>query len=187
MPKQIIVIAGIETVRDSDGNVLKLSETFMNNARTYKKDHKKDRVVIINAADHKDAADPIASLWDDVCTTFAPGTIDELFYTGHSDSYTLYVFSHVRMELDNYKRLLTCDNDWGNIPLSKDGIIRLGGCQAGGQRGERWVSSIAQVIATKTEHTVYAFVSRSSQHRRPDGGFYQKPDIKNYIEFTPFK
>ena len=184
--KNVVVVAGIETIRDSSGCVLKLSETFMNNARTYKKDHKSDNVVIINAADHKDARDPVNSLWLAILGAFGEkGKIDELFYTGHSDSTTLYVFSHVRMELDNYMRLLTADNPWQDFPYSKDAVIRLGGCQAGGQRGEKWVSSIAQVISNKTGKKVFAFVMRSSQKIK-NGGYYQISDgKKGYVEFTP--
>ena len=187
----VVAICGIETVRDNNGTVLKTSDTFRNNIRTWEKDHPNFKVVVVDARDHIHAVDPISSLWLEVQNAFLHDKhepcIDKLLYSGHSDTDILYVFSHVRMELPNEMRVLSGDFNWADAPYGKSAEIKLMGCQAGGQRGKKFTECIAQRVSDKTRKTVYAFVSRSSQRKRADGGYVQTPDIGGYVKFTPNK
>jgi hypothetical protein len=183
MSRNIVVIAGIETVRDKDGTVKKFSQAFMNNARTIKKDLKDDNVVIVDARDFVNETSPIDALWDAVVTAHT-GLIDEIFYTGHSDPEGLYVFSKVRKELPEGSRYLTAFFHW-EAPLSEDGCFRFNGCQAGGMDGVKFPNSLAQIVADRTRHVVWAYTSKSAQIRRQDGGYEQRPDIKGFVKFTP--
>lgn len=187
MSRNIVVVAGIETVRDKNGKVLKFSQTFLNNACTYKKDRPKDNVIIVDARQYVPKEDPIADLLHDVRMSFGHDEglgIDELVYTGHSDSERLYVFSRVRTDLDDSKRFLDGSSEW-TAPYNKDAVIRLLGCQAGGQRGKRWDVCVAQDIANKARRTVYAYMCRTAQKKRQDGGFEQRPDFPGFGKFEP--
>ena len=184
--KNIVLLVGIETVRGKDGKVIKLSETFVNNARTFEKDNRKDHVIRIDARNYLTADNPIGELWHDVCMSYGHSeglAIDELIYMGHSDSTTLYVFSRVCTEHPDEQRFLSSYSDF-TAPYNKNAAIRLISCQAGGERGKKFDDCIAQTIADQTKRTVYAYTSRCAQIRRRDGGFEQRPDYPGFAKFV---
>ena len=184
MNRNIVVIAGIETVRNKDGTVKKLSQTFMNNARTIESDLKDDNIVILDARYFMNEPNPIEDLWGAVVAAFGDNLIDEIFYTGHSDPEGLYVFSRIRKELPEESRYLTAFFHW-EAPLSETGCFRFNGCQTGGMDGVKFQNSLAQIVADKTRHIVWAYTTKSAQIRRPDGGYEQRPDKKGFVKFTP--
>jgi hypothetical protein len=174
--RQVLGIGAIESVFDDDHKFKKYSSTFVNNLLTYRKDHKKtESVQIIDCRGHVDADNPIESM---VCDIESRGPIDSLIFSCHSDSCGLYIFSKTRRELSESARYLYEEFDWKRFKFTPHGIIRLWGCNTG--RGKE---SIAQIIADKTGVPVYAFTSRSSQRKRPDGGFVQVPDNKKTVIF----
>jgi hypothetical protein len=182
--KNYVVIAAIETQRDEQGNVKKLSETFLNNARTFAKDHPNDNVVIIDCRNYMKAYNPIRSMWEDIATSFGTKGIDGIFYNGHSGPNMLYVFSHVRTELPNNQRYLDKRFDYV-AKYNADCLIYLLGCQAAGKDGVLVDRSIAQGIADKTGCIVYGYTSRTSQKKRADGGFEQVPQIGGLVKILP--
>lgn len=187
MSINIVVLAGIETVRDKDGKVLKLSQTFMNNARTYRKDRPKDNVNIIDARDYMASENPIEALMHDVRMSFGHDEglgIDELVYIGHSDPTTLYVFSRVCKDHPDEQRFLTGASEWV-APYNKGASIRLISCQAGGTHGKKATVCLAQDISNTSGLKVYAYTSRCAQIRRKDGGFEQRPDYPGFALFLP--
>lgn len=182
--KNYVVIAAIETQRDEQGNVKKLSQTFMNNARTFEKDHPNDNVVIIDCRNYMKAFNPIKTMWEDVCTSFGKMGIDGIFYNGHSGPEGLYVFSHVREELPNNHRYLGKSFEY-IAPYNKECKIYLLGCQAVGKDGVIVNNSIAQVIADKTGCIVYGYASKTCQKQRQDGGYEQVPQLGGLIAISP--
>lgn len=189
--KNFVVIAGIETQRDSMGNVKKLSQTFMNNARTFAKDYPNDNVVIIDCQKYVFEDDPIDAMWSDVASAFGASShnglscIDGLFYNGHSSPDMLFVFSKIRTELPNSNRYL--DKHFKYVaPYNPNCWIYLLGCQAAGRDGRIVKDSIAQTIANKTGCTVLAYTSRTSQQKRLDGGFVQVPEKGGLVKIEPF-
>lgn len=182
MKRNVVAICGIETVRDEAGNVKKFSTTFLNNMITWKKNNPKDALVVIYARDYLKCEDPIAALWAAVCGAYPDG-IDELIYSGHSSSEHLIIYSHVLYELSDDKRWIGFEFPF-IAPFKEGAVIRLWGCQAGGQEGKKWPNCIAQTFADKSQRTVYAFISKSSQRKR-NGGFYQVPDVGGMVRFDP--
>jgi hypothetical protein len=189
--KNFVVIAGIETQRDSMGNVKKLSETFLNNAMTFEKDYPNDNVVIIDCQRYIFEEHPINAMWADVASAFGASShnglscIDGLFYNGHSSPDMLFAFSKVRTELPNSARYL--DKNFKFIaPYNPGCLIYLLGCQAAGRDGIITKDSIAQTIANKTSCTVLAYTSRTSQQKRLDGGFVQVPERGGLVKILPF-
>ena len=186
MSKHVVVIAGIETVRDPDGHVKELSVTFVNNAKTIEYDELKkgSAVTIIDARDHLKADNPIASLWAAIA---ALPSVDTIYYSGHSGPTEMYVFSHVRKELSDEKRYFTEGDPYWRANYNKGAEIFLFGCQTSGTCGQRCDGTIAQDIANRSGCVVYGYASRTSQQKREDGRFYQRPDYPTLYKFTPKK
>lgn len=181
MVRNVIGIAGIESVRDKDDNVKFYSVTFLNNLYTWKRDNPEDILHIIDARKFLASKTPVTDLWDEVKTSFGNTGIDCLVYSGHASSEHILIYSHVLKNLPEDQRFMGFEFDF-IAPLNPNAEIKLMGCQCGGQDGKKWVDCIAQVIANKTERKVWAFVSRCAQ-KEIKGGYYQKPDTGGYVLF----
>lgn len=193
--KNVVAIAGLETLKNKDGVAYKWAFTFMNNVETWIKDNwdKKGggRAITLDARTFKDRPDPLADLLDALVTVSQEmvGGLDALFYTGHGDMETFYVFSKYRQELSDEKRFIMLGypeiDYWSQIKWSekKDKGIWLATCRSGGDNGEKWERCIAQYIANMTNIPTYGFLWRCSQKQRADKGYYQKPDRGSYVEF----
>jgi len=179
----IVAIAGIETIRNKAGDVIKYSDTFLDNLLTYRKEHPKDKVVIVDArAFLKEPNSTCEDVWKDVCSKF--DKIDKIVYAGHSSDESLILFSHTKKDLDIEQRYWRSSFHY-EAPYAENAEIILYGCQAGGREGKKWPVCIAQTIANKTEKTVWAFVSRSYQIEKPKGRYRQKSDDRiGLVKFT---
>lgn len=186
--RTIVAVAGLETIKNhTTGKVKCFADTFLNNIRTIKHDHPKDKLVIVDAREYKDSATPMSDLWRIVKNAAACG-IDELFFSVHSDWEGLYIISKYRKgEIPDSERYIELNFDWSGLNWNPGAAIRIAGCQTGGRFGQKWPKSLAQDIANKTGVAVWAFCSRSSQQVRADGHYYQKPDIGGYVKFEGIK
>jgi len=178
----VIAIVGLESIKDANGNVKYHADTFLNNIRTWHRDNPKAALKTLDGRDYMNGDNPIKALWADMASAYGDKGIDQIIYSGHSDSEKLYWISKSRHDLSDDVKFIS-DNDWPFI-FNKDACIRIAGCQAGGQRGVKWPKCVAQTIANKSKIIVWAFTSRSSQQQR-NGGYYQTPDIGGYVEFIP--
>lgn len=183
--KNILVICGIETRRKPDGTVIGTSETFRNNARTVEYDYRGENVVVIDARDYLKEANPMAALWTAASTAFGKLPIERIYYSGHSDPDGLYVYSHIRKELPQESRYFLVGDEYWHATYSKDCKIYLFGCQTAGTHNKKYDVCIAQDIATRSGCTVYGYAARTSQQKRKDGRFYQRPDYRTLHKFTP--
>jgi hypothetical protein len=184
--KNAVTIAAIETVRDKDGKVKKLSVTFINNCLTWMADHRSTHTTkLLECRDFKDCPSPMDKLWEALAYAYGDKGIDYLYISMHSDWEGLYIFSKIRKELSEYDRYITPDRSWEKIKFNPGAIIELSGCQTAGRDGKRIPNTIAQIIANKSGVKVLGFTVRSSQKRRKDGGYFQKPEKGGYIELTP--
>ena len=184
-PKNVVAIAGVETIRNKEGKVLKYSDTFLDNMLTWKHEHPKDNIVILDARKYIKCENPIEAIWQDVVKSFEQ--LDELIYAGHSSTESLICFSHVRLDLNLEQRYFRSNFHY-NVPWSKDASFSIFGCQAGGMNKKKMLDSIAQIISNKIERTVYAFVSKSYQKEDPKGHYRQVSDDKiGLVKFTPIK
>lgn len=182
MKKNIVAIAGIETIRSKAGKVLKYADTFLDNLLTYRHENPKDNVAIIDARAFISSPTPASDVWKDACSKF--DKIDKIIYAGHSSDESLVVFSHTRTELDIELRYFRAAFPY-EAPYAEDAEIVILGCQAGGRGGKKWPNSIAQIIANKTGKTVWAYVSKSYQVEAPRGHYHQKSDDKiGLVKFT---
>jgi hypothetical protein len=183
MGKNIVAIAGVETIRSKTGKVLRYSDTFLDNMLTYRHENPKDNIVIVDARAF--LANPTATsedVWKDVCSKF--DKIDKIIYAGHSSDESLIVFSHTKTEMDIEQRYWRSSFHY-NAPYADDAEIIIYGCQAGGKEGKKWPVCIAQTIANKTGKVVWAFVSKSYQIEKPKGHYRQKSDDKvGLVKFT---
>lgn len=180
----VVAICGIETIRDAAGNVIKYSDTFLDNMLTYKHEHPYETVVIIDARDYLniESATPVSDLWEDVCSKF--DKIDKIIYSGHSSDESLILFSHTKTGLDINQRYFRSSFHY-KAPYADNADIIIFGCQAGGREGKKFPVCIAQTIANKTGKTVWAFVSKSYQVEGPKGHYRQKSDDKiGLVKFT---
>jgi hypothetical protein len=175
----VIAIVGLETIKDSKGNVKYYADTFMNNIRTWQKDNPKDKIKVLDGRDYVCAKTPLSVLWEDIANAF--DGIDLILYSGHSDNEKLYWLSKTRPDLDPTEKFIE-NNEWP-FKFNEDASIKIMGCQAGGQDGKKWPVCIAQTIANKSGVTVWAFTCKSSQKKRK-GGYYQIPDTGDYVKFV---
>jgi len=194
--KNVIAIAGLETLKDKNGVPYKWAATFMNNVETWIKDNWVKRsggkALWFDARNYRAEVDPLGSLLAAVvaATKAMPDGLDALFYTGHGDMDALYVFSKTRPELPNNSRFITMEfpaqDFWSQLNWSKlpGRGIWLATCRAGGD-DRKWDKCIAQHLATMSGITTWAFTCRCSQKQRADRGYYQKPDRGSYVAFTP--
>ena len=178
----VIALVGLETIKDQNGNVKFFADTFLDNIKTWHHDNPKKPIKIFDARNYKDTELPIQSIFKDI-SEYSKNGIDIFLYSGHSDPDALYIISKVRKELEDKDRFITKDTDWSVLTFNKGAIIKLMGCQAGGQDNKKWPDCIAQTIADKTKTKVLAFTCKSSQHQK-NGGYYQIPDSGGYVEFT---
>lgn len=183
--KNVVIICGVETIRNRRGVVTRYSDTFLNNAFTYRKEHPDENVVIVDARAFlkSNSPNPVEDVWSDVCSKHS--VIDKIIYSGHASDESLIIFSHTKTELDIEKRYLRSSFHY-RAPYADDAEIIIYGCQAGGKRGKKWPVCIAQTIADKTGKLVWAFVSKSYQIEDPAGHFRQKSDDKvGLVKFEP--
>ena len=185
MPKIAIALAGLETIKDKDGHPKYFAETFVNNTKTWKNDHKTLTTKLIDCRDYREMASPMTALWADLEDISSQKGLDILMISCHSDWEGLYLFSKYRKELSEDDRYITLVRSWSGIKFNPGAAIYLHGCQAGGRFGKKWPECIAQTISNSAKVKVYAYASRSSQRRRKDGGFEQHADTGGFIEFTP--
>ena len=185
MPKIAIALAGLETIKDKDGHPKYFAETFVNNIKTWKKDHQECDVKLIDCRDYREQSSPMTALWADLEDLSALKALDVLMISCHSDWEGLYLFSKYRKELSEEDRYITVERDWSGIKFNPGASIYLCGCQTGGRFGEKWPVCIAQTVADSAKAKVHGYASRTSQRRRDDGGFFQKPDIGGFFEFIP--
>lgn len=179
-----VALAGLETLKNNDGSFKKFSVTFLNNVYTWKKEHPKEIVEIIDARFFYEKPSPMGAVWEHLKMLSKKRPIDLLIYSGHSGTDQLYFFSKVRKELEEKDRYFNMGDSWEGITFSKNAEIRLQGCQTGGQRGVKFEASIAQDIADATQRVTYGYVSKSSQRFR-DGGYRQVPDMGGDVRFDP--
>jgi len=177
-----VCIAGLETIKDKKTNKVKyFSDTFLNNIRTWVKENKDCDSKILDARDYKDLNDPMLALFNDIKSVQG---LDRLIITCHSDWEGLYIISKYRKgEIPDSHRYVEYYTEWEGFNFNPNAEIWLMGCQAGGRFGKKWDMCIAQDIANKTNTTVMAYASRSSQ-RYIDGGYRQVPDTGGFHTFT---
>jgi hypothetical protein len=192
--KNVIAIAGLETLKDKNGIPYKWSATFANNVETWVKDNwikrSGGKAVVLDARYFKDRPNPLADLCDALVTTSQEmeGGLEALFYSGHGDMETFYIFSKTHPELPDRSRFIMLDypeqDYWSQINWSKGSNkgIWLATCRAGGD-DRKWDHCMAQRLADMTGVTTWGFISRCAQKQRADGGYYQKPDIPGYVAF----
>ena len=196
--KNVIAIAGLETLKNKKGVPYKWAYTFINNVETWIKDNwdKKGggKATILDARDFKDYAEPITGVLDAMIAAAKdmPDGLDALFYTGHGDMETLYVFSKSRTDLPDSFRFIMLENltwHWPEINWSTNPNkgIWLSTCRAGGDEGKKWETCIAQYLANETKVRTWGFLWRSSQKQRADKGYFQKPEHGDYVAFDPLK
>lgn len=186
MKRNVVAIAGLETIKDSEHKVKYFAATFLNNLLTWKKDHPNDDVKILDARDYRDRPNPMGDIWLDAKAAFIG--IDVMLLSTHSDWEGLYVISKYRKgEIDDSLRYIDCNTSWEGFTWNPNACIRIMGCQAGGRFGKKWNTSIAQILANKSGVLVYAFCDKSSQRRRKDGGYVMVPDTGGYVRFYPKK
>jgi len=184
--KNAVTIAAIETVRDKDGKVKKLSVTFINNCLTWMADHRTTHTTkLIDCRDFINLSCPMDGLWDALAYAYGDKGIDYLYISMHSDWEGLYIFSKIRKELPEYDRYITAERAGDKIKFNPGAVIELSGCQTAGRDGKRIPNTIAQIISNKSGVKVLGFTVRSSQKRRKDGGYYQKPEKGGYVELLP--
>lgn len=176
-----VIICGMERVSNINGKLID-SDTFLNNALSYRKIHKNETIKVVDARGFVADEFPITNLWNAVAACFSGG-IDKLIYEGHSSPNVLAVFSKCRNDLDDEERFLTKNHGF-MLNLNDNAKIYLHGCQAGGTRGKKSTDSIAQTIADRTRRFVYAYTSKTSQQKTPEG-YKQVPDVRGYAEFIP--
>jgi hypothetical protein len=111
--------------------------------------------------------------------------MDQLLISCHSDPEGLYLFSHIRRELEEDDRYITLKRDWSKIKFTPGAVITLLGCQTAGQDGMALKECIAQTIADETGVKVIGFTSKSSQKKRKDGGYEQVPENGKYVMVMP--
>lgn len=179
-----VALVGLETLKNEDGSLKKFSVTFYNNVITWRADHPKEDVVIVDARDFYKEDHPIEAIMKRLKEVSCERPIDTLLYSGHSCSTTLYYFSKVRKELEERERYFTMGQSWDGVLFSQEATIRLFGCQTGGERGKKFEVCIAQDIANQTRRRVFGFVSKSSQ-KKIGKKFYQVPDIGGSVVFKP--
>lgn len=195
--KNVLAIAGLETMKNKQGVPYRWSETFMNNVATWIKDNwlksAGGKAIILDARSFKSRPNPLADLCDAIVTASMEmdGGLDALFYTGHGDMITLYVFSKTQPTLPDTSRFITLtfplQDYWKQIHWSENPGkgIWLATCRAGGDEGHKWEKCIAQHLATMTKTTTWGFLWRCSQKQRADRGYYQRPDHGSYVPFRP--
>jgi len=184
--KNAVAVAAIETVRNAEGKVIKLSVTFVNNCLTWMTDHKKGYTTkLLDCRDYKDSSSPMEDLWLAIANAYGDKGIDYLYMSMHSDWEGLYIFSKIRKELPEYDRYITMERAWDKIKFNPGAVIELSGCQTAGRDGKKIPNTIAQIISNKSGVKVLGFTVRSSQKRRKDGGYYQKPEKGGYVELLP--
>lgn len=181
--RNVVAIAGLETIKDKKTDKVKFfADTFLDNIKTWVKDYPNDAVKILDARTYKDHLTPMDDMWLDI--KIIPN-IDLMLFSCHSDWEGLYIFSKYRRgEIEDCHRYIEYTTSWNGIAWSKNAHIKIMGCQAGGRFGKKWDNSIAQDIANKTDTTVWAFCSKSSQRKRKDGGYVQIPDVGGYVKFV---
>jgi hypothetical protein len=195
--KNVIAIAGLETLKDANGKPYKWAATFMNNVETWIKDvwNKKagGKAVAFDARNYKMEPNPLDSLMKAVlkATQAMPDGLDAMLYTGHGDMEAFYVFSKTRTELPDTSRFIMMDMldkkylDQLKWSQNQKRGIWLATCRAGGDNGKKLEHCIAQSLANWTQVPTWGFLCRCSQKQRQDGGYYQKPDRGSYVEFRP--
>lgn len=181
--KKVVCIAGLETVRNkTTGEVKYFADTFMNNIRTWVKEHKDCECKVLDARDYCNLQDPMAKLWHDIKKSF--DSLDKIVISSHSDWEGLYIISKYRKgQIPDSARYIEYYTDWSEFSFNESSEIWLIGCQSGGRFGEKWPKCIAQDIANKTNTSVYAYASRSSQ-QYVNGGYRQVPDIGGFHKFN---
>lgn len=192
--KNVIAIAGLETLKNKQGVPYRWADTFLNNVNTWIKDvwlgsKGGGKALILDARNYSRKDDPLGFLLAMAIETTKtmPDGLDALLYTGHGDMDALYVFSKTRTELPNSSRFIMMDTPtqeiWSQLNWSKNTErgIWLATCRAGGD-GKKFEKCIAQHLSDTTGISTWAFLSRCSQRRRADGGYYQ---YGIYVEFTP--
>ena len=186
--KNAVVIAAIETIRNKEGKVVRLSDTFLDDSKTWKGDHRRTfETKILDCRTYKELPSPMTGLWEGLAAAFGDRGIDRLAICCHSDWEGLYIFSKIRKELSEDDRYITLNREWAGITFNPGAKIEIHGCQAGGRDGVRMSDCIAATIANKSGAIVLAYTSKTSQQRRPDGGYYQKADRGKMVEFVPAK
>ena len=180
----VVIIAGVETIRYPNGRVKKYSDTFLDNSETWRHENPGVNLVILDARKYIQKENPIKAIWKAVFDSFP--VLDKLIYFGHSSSESLICFSHVRTELSIEERYFRSGFHY-IAPWSKDASIYIYGCRAGGD-GQKSSNSIAQIIANKTNKKVWAFINKSYQKEGPKGHYHQVSDDKiGLVEFIPLK
>lgn len=186
--KRVVILVGLETIKNPDGSVKFHADTFWDNACTWKHEHLNNKnnpeydLKILDARNYKDLKDPIASIWDELMKD----KIDLLFYFGHSDDTILYLISRYRLELENHQRFIDFYTDWTSLVFNEGAEIYLCGCHAGGREGKKFDVCIAQDVANKTKVNVFAYVSKSYQKEGPKNHFHQVSDDKiGFVKFEP--
>lgn len=184
--KNVVAIAGIETIRNDAGEVLRYADTFLNNVHTWIAENPAATVKVLDARHYTKCDNPVQAVWKDVVASF--DKIDTLIYSGHSSPESLICFSHIRLDLTVEQRYFRIDFDYTTAPWSDDASFYIYGCQAGGEHGVVWPTSIAQCIANQIKRTVYAYTSKSYQKESPKGCFHQVSDDKiGLVKFIPNK
>ena len=127
--KNVIAIAGLETLKNKKGVPYKWAYTFMNNIETWIKDswNRKGggKATILDARDFKNHAEPLTAILDAMIAAAKdmPDGLDAIFYTGHGDMETLYVFSKSRTDLPDNLRFIMLENltwHWSEIHWSEN-------------------------------------------------------------------
>ena len=189
--KRCLGIIGLETITRQDGSII-WSDTFLNNAITWRADNKAEfETRIVDARIYRYDKDPMLSIETAIEALQKDKPWHTIFYSGHSDTETLYVFSKIgsiRPELSESARFIQRHTDLSWLNVRRDGKtkIYLYGCQTAGKHGKREEDCIAQCIADSTDSLVYGYACKTAQ-AKVNGRFFQRPDIGGLLEFKPVK
>jgi hypothetical protein len=181
--KNAVAILGLDVIH-KEGKPDRYSSVFWDNLTTWRKDNRGTyNLRIFDLRDYLKAASPVSAMLNELLEQCR--LIDCLLIASHSDPEGLYLLSKTRKELKQKERYILADDPvWDHIALADDAKIYLMGCQAGGMHGQKFARSIAQDIANHTDRSTYAFVYKSSQQKRADGGYEQRPEKGDYVLFT---
>jgi hypothetical protein len=191
--KRCLAIIGLETITRQDGSII-WSDTFLNNALTWRSDNKLEfETRIVDVRMYRYDKDPMMSLETAIEALQKDAPWDTIFYSGHSDTENLYVFSKIgsiRPELSENARFIKKHTDLSWLSVKPHHAYKtkfyLFGCQTAGKYGRRIDDCIAQCIADNSNCLVYGYACKTAQ-AKVNGRFFQKPDTGGLFEFKPTK
>ena len=181
--RNVVAIAGSD--KNSDDNV------FLDDINTFIEDNPDDVVVVIKAWEYDDWS----KIKDAMKDAFGKEGIDVLIIAAHASTSSI-TLSNDWQRPGRPNIYIDKNTKWNSIKFNKGANIKILGCNAGGMAGQKNMvtevnedsdgnfesytgaiikfKSIAQIIANKTNTTVWAYTNYTSQ-KQIGHGYYQTP------------